>query len=135
MKELLQVIYPTVERKPPELIKEENCHYLLCLAHEYQMAVIVDRCEDFIIKVMKTRKPNKDVIAELVFAQTYDLKKLKRASIELAQNLTLEELKNDQVVYDQIESQNLKEIMEGMIKRLQSQLNQAQRSLSYYQRR
>lgn len=84
---------------------------------------------------MKTRQPNKDVIAELVFAQTYDLKKLKRASIELAQNLTLEELKNDQVVYDQIESQNLKEIMEGMIKRLQSQLNQAQRSLSYHQRR
>ena len=43
---------------------------------------------------MKTRQPNKDVIAELVFAQTYDLKKLKKASIELAQNLTLEELKN-----------------------------------------
>ena len=135
VKELLQVIYPTVERKPPGLIKEENCHYLLSLAHEYQIAVIVDRCEDFIIKVMKTRQPNKDVIAELVFAQTYDLKKLKRASIELAQNLTLEELKNDQVEYDQIESQNLKEIMEGMIKRLQSQLNQAQRSLFYHQRR
>ena len=99
------------------------------------MTGIVDRCEDFIIKVMKTRKPNKDVIAELVFAQTYDLKKLKRVSIELAQNLTLEELKNDQVVYDQIESQNLKEIMKGMIKRLQSQLNQAQRSLSHHQRR
>ena len=42
VKELLQVIYLTVERKPPGLIKEENCHYLLILAHEYQMAVIVD---------------------------------------------------------------------------------------------
>lgn len=61
---------------------------------------MIDAKSDFIIKVMKTRKPNEDVIAELVFAQTYDLKKLKRASIELAQNLTLEELKNDQVVFE-----------------------------------
>lgn len=80
------------------------------------------------------KKTKKDVIAELVFAQTYNLKKLKKASIEMAQNLTLEELKNAEV-YDQIESHNLKEVMEGMIKRLQSQLIQTQWSLSHYQRR
>lgn len=80
------------------------------------------------------KKTKKDVIAELVFAQTYNLKKLKKASIEMAQNLTLEELKNAEV-YDQIESHNLKEVMEGMIKRLQGQLIQTQWSLSHYQRR
>ena len=39
-------------------------------------------------------KKNPDIIAELVFAQTYNLKTLKQASIELAQSLTLQELKN-----------------------------------------
>ena len=38
-------------------------------------------------------KKNPDIIAELVFAQTHNLKTLKQASIELAQSLTLQELK------------------------------------------
>ena len=133
VKELLQVIYPTVERKPPHEIKEENCHYLLSLAHEYQMAAITQRCEDFIVKIMKesfSAKKNPGIIAELVFAQTYNLKKLKQASIELAQSLTLPELKK-QTGYDEIHSENLQEIMERMITRLQSQLSEAKRSLSY----
>ena len=109
VKELLQVIYPTIERKPPDEIKEENCHYLLILAQEYQMAAITQRCEDFIVKIMKesfSAKKNPDIIAELVFAQTYNLKKLKQASIELAQSLTLPELKK-QKGYDEIHSENL----------------------------
>ena len=140
VKELLQVIYPTVERKPPDEIKEDNCHYLLSLAHEYQMAAISQRCEDFIVKIMKesfSGKKNPDIIAELVFARTYNLKKLKQASIELARSLTLPELKK-QKGYDEIHSENLQEIMESMITRLQSQLtdtqiklSEAERSLSY----
>ena len=58
-------------------------------------------------------KKNPDIIAELVFAQTYNLKKLKQASIELAQSLILQELKK-QKDYDKISSDNLQEIMEGM---------------------
>ncbi|CAH3168101.1 unnamed protein product [Porites lobata] len=132
VKELLQVIYPTVERKPPDEIKDENCHYLLSLAHEYQMAAITQRCEDFIVKIMKESfsvKKDPDIIAELVFAQTYNLKKLKQASIELAQSLALPELKK-QKGYDEIRSENLQEIMERMITRLQSQLTDTQTKLS-----
>ena len=73
VKELLQVIYPIVERKPPNEIKDENCHYLLSLVHEYQIEAISQRCEDFIVKTMKesfSAKKNPDIIAELVFAQT-----------------------------------------------------------------
>ena len=127
VKELLQVIYRAVEGKPPDEIKEENCHYLLCLAHEYQMAAITQRCEDCIVKIMKksfSAKKDPDIIAELVFAQTYNLKKLKQASIQLAQSLTFPELK-EQKGYDEIHSENLQEIMEGMITRLQSQLSEA----------
>ena len=137
VKELLQVIYPTVERKPPDEIKEENCHYLLSLAHEYQMAAITQRCEDFIVKIMKESfsvKKDPDIIAELVFAQTYNLKTLKQASTELAQSLTLPELKK-QKGYDKIDPKNLQEIMEGMITRLQSQLSDTKRCLSYCDKR
>ena len=137
VKELLQVIYPTVERKPPDEIKEENCHYLLSLAHEYQMAAITQRCEDFIVKIMKESfsvKKDPDIIAELVFAQTYNLKTLKQASIELAQSLTLQELKK-QKGYDKIDPKNLQEIMDGMITRLQSQLSDPKRCLSYCDKR
>lgn len=137
VKELLQVIYPTVERKPPDEIKEENCRYLLRLSQEYQMEAITQRCEDFIVKIMKesfSAEKDPDIIAELVFAQTYNLKKLKQASIELAQSLTLPELKK-QKGYDEISPQNLQEIMERMITRLQSQLSEAKRSLSYRDKR
>ena len=130
VKELLQVIYPTVERKPPDEIKEENCHYLLSLAHEYQMAAITQRCEDFIVKIMK-ESFSSDIIVELVFAQTYNLKKLKQASIELlAQRLTLPELKK-QKGYDEILPENLQEIMERMITRLLSQLTDTENKLHY----
>ena len=137
MKELLHVIYPTVERKPPDDIKEENCHYLLILAQEYQMEAITQRCEDFIVKIMKesfSAKKNPDIIAELVFAQKYNFKKLKQASIELAQSLTLPELKK-QKGYDEIDPENLQEIMERMITRLQSQLSEAKRCQSYCDKR
>ena len=137
VKELLQVIYPTVERKPPDEIKEDNCHYLLSLAHEYQMAAITQRCEDFIVKIMNesfSAKKDPDIIAELVFAQKYDFKKLKQASIELAQSLALPELKK-QKGYNEIDPENLQEIMERMITRLQSQLSEAKRSLSYCDKR
>ncbi|XP_073259306.1 BTB and MATH domain-containing protein 36-like [Porites lutea] len=119
VKELLQIIYVyrTEEGNPPdELINEENCHYLLILAQEYQMEAITQRCEDFIVKIMKesfSAKKDPDIIAELVFAQEYKLKKLKQASIELAQSLTLQELKK-QKGFDEIDSENLQEIMKGM---------------------
>ena len=58
-------------------------------------------------------KKDPDIIAELVFAQKYNLKKLKHASIELAQSLNLQDLKK-QKGFDEIHSKNLQEIMEGM---------------------
>ena len=139
VKELLRIIYiyRTKEGIPPDEINEENCHYLLCLAQEFQMAKITKIFEDCIVKIMKesfSAKKNPDIIAELVFAQKYHLKKLKQASIELAQSLTLPELKK-QKGYNEIDAKNLQEIMERMITRLQSQLSEAKRSLSYCDKR
>ena len=108
--ELLQMIYPSVGEK----LTEKNCHRLLELAHQYQMKVIVQRCENFIIRMMNWNSSKKEFLRELVFAQKYNLQKLKHESIKQAQRLTLEELKRDRA-YHQIQEENLKEIMEGMI--------------------
>ena len=116
MKELLQIIYtyPSVEVK----LKEENYHRLLELAHRYQMKVIVQRCENFIVTLMNRNRSKKKFIEELVFAQKYNLQNLKHESIKQAQQLTLEELKTGGA-YREIHEENLKEIMEGMILLLQ----------------
>lgn len=47
-------------------------------------------------------------------------------SVNQAYCLSLEELKNDEM-YDRIQADNLKEIMEGIIKQLQRELEEAQR--------
>ncbi|XP_078382324.1 BTB and MATH domain-containing protein 38-like [Oculina patagonica] len=122
IREMLLLIYPSVAKK---VITEGNCYFLVKLAHEYQMEALFKRCEDFMAHII-TNKSNDKVLTDLVFAQTYELEKLKLASVKQAHCLSLEELKKDKV-YDQIQSGNLKEIMEGIIKRLQRDLEEARR--------
>lgn len=82
------------------------------------MKAIVHRCENFIVE--KINKSKKEVLVELVFAQTYNLQKLQRKCIQQAQYFSLEELKNDNV-YDQIHFESIKDIMEGLIMRLRNE--------------
>ena len=74
IKEILSLIYPSVKVRP---ITEENCCFLVKLAHEYQMEAIVTRCEDIMVDNVNRGKskvkPQKSVVENLVFAQTYDL--------------------------------------------------------------
>ena len=121
IREFLLHIYPSVKEKA---ITAENCYFLLKLAHEYQMAAIVERCEDFMVDKVKI-KPKDSIISDLVFAQTYKLEKLKLASVQRSHSLGLEELKNDKM-YEQVQPENLKGIMEGIIVRLQRELQEAQ---------
>ena len=73
--ELLQIIYPFEGEK----LTMENCHRLLRLSDEYQMKIIVRRCENFIVEMMD--KSKKTALEELVFARRYNLQKLKQESI------------------------------------------------------
>lgn len=120
-KEFLLHIYPSGKER---VITTENCYFLLKLAHEYQMAAIAERCEDFMVSKVKA-KPNDNILADLVIAQTYKLEKLKLASVQRSHSLRLGELKSDKT-YEQIEPENLKEIMEGIIKRLERELQESQ---------
>ena len=66
------MIYHLTSEKQTTL---ENCYFLVKLAHDYQMNAIVQKCEDILVRKLKT-KPKDDVLAELIFAQTYELEKL-----------------------------------------------------------
>ena len=116
VEELLLMLYPSVAEKQ---ITEENCYFLVNLAHEYQIGAIVRRCEDFMVELVKTRP--KDCVIAMIFAQKYELAKLKKAGIEQAYYLTLEELKNDKM-YNQIEKKDLIDIMEGIMLRQDKEL-------------
>ena len=120
VEELLLMLYPSVAEKQ---ITEENCFFLVNLAHEYQIEAIVRRCEDFMVELVKT-KP-KDCVTAMIFAQKYELAKLKKAGIEQACYLTLEELKNDKM-YNQIEKKDLIDIMEGIMLRQDKELEKFQ---------
>ena len=122
IREMLLLIYPSLTERE---ITEKNCYFLLKLAHEYQMAAIVTRCEDFMANKVKLKRKG-SVLADLVFAQTYKLEKLALASVTQAHNLSLCELKMDKM-FDQIQPNNLQEIMEGIINRLQRELDGALR--------
>ena len=119
VEELLLMLYPSVAEKQ---ITEENCFFLVNLAHEYQIQAIVRRCEDFMVENVKT-KAKDCIITELIFARKYELVRLKRATIEQAYNLSLEELKNDKR-YDQIEEDDLMDIMEGIMLRRGKELEE-----------
>ena len=124
VEELLLMLYPSVAEKQ---ITEENCYFLVNLAHEYQIEAIVRRCEDFMVENVKT-KAKDCIIAELIFARKYELVRLKRATIEQAYNLSLEELKNDKM-YDQIEEDDLMDIMEGIMLRRGKELEEFKRQV------
>ena len=120
VEELLLMLYPSVAEKQ---ITEENCYFLVNLANEYQIEAIVRRCEDFMVELVKTRP--KDCVIAMIFAQKYELAKLKKAGIEQAYYLTLEELKNDKM-YNQIEKKDLMDIMEGIMLRQDKELEKFQ---------
>ena len=125
IREMLLLIYPSLTERE---ITEENCYFLLKLAHEYQMEAIVTRCEDFMANKVKV-KAKESVLADLIFAQTYKLEKLKLASVTQAHCLSLDELKKDEM-FDQIQTNNLQEIMEGIIKRLQRESQERQQKIN-----
>ncbi|XP_022801467.1 BTB and MATH domain-containing protein 45-like [Stylophora pistillata] len=114
IKELLQIMYPSLEEK---VVTKGNCYFLLELAREYQIISITQKCENFLVSVIKT-KEDEDVIAELVVGQSYELKTLVKTCVYVARRLSLKELK-EHTKRDEIEPENYLQIAEGIITRLE----------------
>lgn len=122
IRELLLMIYPNVTGKPWVRVTHDNCYFLAKLAQEYQIDAIVQQCEDFLVD--KTGK-GKDILNELIFAQTYKMEKLVLNSITEASQLSIKEL-NCHEMCDQIEPSIYKKIVEGIVGRLEGELKKLQ---------
>ena len=116
------MIYPNVTGKPWIRITHDNCYFLAKLAQEYQIDAIVQQCEDFLVDKMGK---GKDIVNELIFAQTYKMEKLVLNSITEVSQLSIKEL-NCHNMCDQIEPTIYKKIVEGIFGRLRRELNKLQ---------
>ena len=115
IKQLLHMMYPSLEEKP---VTKSNCYFLLELAHEYQIESIAQKCEAFMVTVVKAKQEN-DVIAMLIYGQKYQLKSLITTCIYEARLLTLKQLKEHKMRVE-IDLDNYQQITEGIIQRLEA---------------
>ncbi|XP_078343018.1 BTB and MATH domain-containing protein 36-like [Oculina patagonica] len=114
IKELLQIMYDTSLDK--NVVTESNCYFLLDLAHEYQIASITQKCEDFLVYTVK--KKGNDVLAGLIAGQKYELKTLVKTCLHEARLLKLHELNSKR---DEIEPDNYRQITDKIIERLEKE--------------
>ncbi|XP_073230951.1 BTB and MATH domain-containing protein 36-like [Porites lutea] len=117
IKQLLYMLYPSLEEKQ---VTKTNCYFLLELAHEYRIQSIVEKCQSFMV-VMVKEKMEDDVLAMLIYGQKYQLKTLISACIDGARRLSLKELKRHK---GKIEPDNYLSIAEGIIQRLETQCDE-----------
>lgn len=116
IKKLLLIIYPTVSEKGWESVTNDNCYFLFKLADEYQMDTIKQRCEDFLVKKITSAHGNA-FLNELRFAQTHKSEKLVQTIVDKAVcELRLDDFKSH-AMYNEIEPDIYKQIVEGMIKK------------------
>ena len=132
IKELLLIIYPTKSRRAWKTITDENCYFLVKLADEYQMEDIREKCEAVLVDLV-SKKPGNSFLADLTFAQTYKLEKLLETIVNKARQLRLQDLKKHEM-YDKMDRHIYKKIVEGIIARLQTELEQLRTEFNNYRR-
>ena len=125
IREMLLVIYPTSAKQ----IDESNYHFLLNLADEYMMKSLVEKCEEYLIHCLKWPHRSSLLCLDLLeIAQKYKLEKLQMVCIDKARNLSFWKLKEDSM-YSKMSLSNFKQIAEGMIQQLESEIQQLRRRL------
>jgi len=128
IKELLLIIYLNIDGKAWNTVTDQNCHFLVKLAYEYQMKEILKRCEDVLVNLVHS-KPDNTFLDDLTFAQTYKLEKQLTAIVNRARELPLRDFKSHEM-YDKMDPHIYKQIMEGIVENLESSLS----SYNYYYR-
>ena len=126
IKELLLIIYLNISGKAWKTVTNQNCYFLVQLADEYQIEEIFRRCEDVLVQ-MVSRKSGNTFLADLTFAQTYRLEKLLGTIIQKARQLQLRDFKSHEM-YDKMEPHIYKQIMEGIVEKLEKNLSSYKQS-------
>lgn len=136
--ELILMVYSLGER--PIVI--ETCFYLLKLADEYQIEVLLEKCEDFLVAAsgsicagrlnireyftdflpqqMQSNPEKEQVLILIILAQEYKLERLITDCIHKARSFSLAELKQDyEELCDLLEPINYCRILEEIIERME----------------
>ena len=114
IKELLQIMYPSLAEK---VVNKGNCYFLLDLAREYQITSITQKCEDFLVSAVESKREN-DVLSTLIVGQEYELKSLIKTCVYEARRLSLRELKGHSKRAE-VKPDNYLQITENIIERLE----------------
>jgi len=123
IKELLLIIYSAVSERGWNTVTNKNCYFLFELADEYQMDLIKQRCEDFLVAEISELSYCGDntFLDHLTLAQTHKLEKVVETIITKASKLQLDKFKEHEM-YDKMEPHIYKQIVEKMIRRLEKRL-------------
>ncbi|KAJ7380459.1 hypothetical protein OS493_008920 [Desmophyllum pertusum] len=124
IQEMLLVIYPRFCKR----INDINLHFLLPLAREYQMTILIERCEDYLLRKMEKKTEIGPVLETIIVAQTYSLERVKTECVNKTQKLSIEELESHDL-YEQVEPLCQRKMIELQMSNMEEKLSDAKAEL------
>ena len=124
IREMLLVIYPSFGKR----VDDTNYQLLLPLAHEYQMKVLTERCEDHLLQVIKKEYKITPLLENLMIAQNYTLERVKSEVVNKTQKLSIEEIRGHKL-YDQVEPLSQRKMIELQMSNMEKKLQDAKAEL------
>ena len=124
IREMLLVIYPSFCKR----VTDNNLDFLLSLAREYQMTVLTQKCEDYLLWGMEKKNEISSIMETLIVAQNFSLERLKTDCIKKTQDLSTEDLKSHEL-YDQLEPLSQRRMVELQMGNMEKKLSEAKAHL------
>ena len=124
IREMLLVIYPSFCKR----VTDNNLDFLLPLAREYQMTVLTQKCEDYLLWGKEKKNEISSIMETLIVAQNFSLERLKTDCIKKTQNLSTEDIKSHEL-YDQLEPLSQRRMVELQMDNMEKKLSEAKAEL------
>ncbi|XP_020600660.1 kelch-like protein 30 [Orbicella faveolata] len=124
IREMLMVIYPRF-CKP---VNATNLYFLLPLAREYQITVLSQKCEDYLLRVAEKEHEIGPLFETLIVAQNYTLERAIAECVNKTQKLSIEELQGHEL-YEQVEPLSQRKMIELQMDNMEKKLCDAKAEL------
>ena len=124
IREMLMVIYPRF-CKP---VNDANLHSLLPLAREYQITVLLQKCEDYILRSAVREEQIGPILETLIVAQNYSLERVIAECVNKTQKLAIEEVQGHEL-YEQVEPLSQRKMIELQMGNMEKKLRDAKAEL------
>ena len=124
IREMLMVIYPSF-CKP---VNDANLHSLLPLAREYQMTVLSQKCEDYLLRSAVREEQIGPILETLIVGQNYTLERVIAECVNKTQNMAIEEVQGHEL-YEQVEPLSQRKMIELQMSNMEKKLRDAKAEL------